>query len=286
MWRHLLQRMEAVVHPRLERQLVAGKSIHGIFCDSQCSGVDEGDVLCCIPFVHCAAPNLVAASPWGKQLLNALSSYSASGNGVRVEYSVESALTTAFCALLIHHSSSHLGNYLRWITIEEVDSATLRRQLGEEAYVRLQVITKLNESITHALCRDAAAAGLQVPIEAMERAHKICSSRCIDLPHSEQIFGGPAMVPLVDLVNHSEEEPNVVASVSARRLAMRALGGSRTFPQEHWGVLRDGHCPFYVVLRAARALEPGEELHYQYADQNDSCARDPLFWASRFHFCP
>ncbi|RNF10655.1 uncharacterized protein Tco025E_06763 [Trypanosoma conorhini] len=243
---------------------------------------------CCVssPFFHCIAANVAAASPWGPALMAKVSSYTVSGDGVRVEYPKESAVTTVFCALVLCLEGCPLNSYLRWIALEQEADADVRRKLGGPAYARLQAIKDLNESIIAALCEDASSAGWNLPPDAMRRAHAICSSRCVDVPRSRDVFGGPALVPFVDLINHDEEEPNVAVYVDTIDALRPLLRRSKRLPEAFADGVGDGHCPFYVLARAAKEVAAGEELHYRYLDPSDALARDPLFWASRFHFCP
>ncbi|RNE96887.1 hypothetical protein TraAM80_09578 [Trypanosoma rangeli] len=286
MWRHLLQRLGVAVHPALKRHAAPVKQVYGIFCDANSGGLDEGELLCAVPFFHCIAAKVAAASPWGSTLMANASSYTVSGDGVRVEYPSESVITTVFCALVLLFKECPLNSYLQWIELEHEDDASMQRKLGGPTYAKLQSIKVLNESIIVALCEDASSAGWNVSFDAMSRAHAICSSRCVDVPCSQDVFGGPALVPFVDLINHNEEDPNVVVYVDTIHSLLSLLRRSRHLPQVFEDEISGGHCPFYVIARAAKEIAAGEELHYRYLDPHDALARDPLFWASRFHFCP
>ncbi|KEG10733.1 hypothetical protein DQ04_03361050 [Trypanosoma grayi] len=286
MWRHLLGRLNIAVHPGLRRQLVPNKQIHGVFCGSSGGGLDAGEVICLAPFVCSVAANIAAASPWGARLMDVLSYYSVTGEGVQVEYSKESAVTTVFCALIMHSGVGPLCSYLQWINVEHESDTDIRRKLGEAAYARLQTVEKLNKSIILALSEDTAKGGWQIPLAVMERAHELCSSRCVDVPRSNAVFGGPALVPFVDLINHADDEPNMVVYVDTPQSVGVAVRQSRKFPLEFWEHMDGSRCPFYVVARAERDIAENEELHYRYVDSHDTFNSDPLFWASRFHFCP
>ncbi|ORC87857.1 uncharacterized protein TM35_000191010 [Trypanosoma theileri] len=286
MWRHHLRRLEIVVHPELRRQVVPMKQIHGIFCSSESNGIDEGELLCCVPFFNTIATNIAIASPWGTELMHAISSYSVIADGVKVDYSKESAITTVFCALAMLYGRNPLSDYLQWISLERGDEDEIRRKLGDDGYIKLQTIDKLNNSILLALCEDAAKIGSRIPVEAMDKAHKICSSRCVDVPRSHKIFGGPSLVPFMDLINHSDKEPNVAVYMDTASSLRDALRNSKKLSKDVFEKFCSTQCPFYVIARTTRDVAAGEELHYQYVDTRTDSAQDLLFWASRFHFCP
>ncbi|KAH9600542.1 SET domain [Trypanosoma melophagium] len=286
MWRHLLRRLDIVLHPELRREVVTMKPIHGIFCSSGSDGIDEGELLCCVPFFNTIATNIAVASPWGTELMRAISSYSVMAEGVQVDYSKESAITTVFCALVMLYGNNALSDYLQWISLEKGDRDEIRRKLGDDGYARLQTIEKLNNSIILALCKDAVKIGSEVPVEVMDKAHKICSSRCVDVPRSHKIFGGPSLVPFLDLINHSEKEPNVAVYIGTVSSLRDALCESKKLTKDVFEKVNIGRCPFFVIVRAAKDIAAGEELHYQYVDAISDSAQDLLFWVSRFQFCP
>ncbi|EKF26021.1 hypothetical protein MOQ_010300 [Trypanosoma cruzi marinkellei] len=286
MWRHLLGRLGVAVHPALQREVSRAKDVYGIFCDANSVGLDEGELLCFVPFFHCIAANIAAASPWGPTLMGGVSSYTVAVDGVHVEYPKLSAVTTVFCALVLLLEECSLNSYLQWISIEQEIDADTQRKLGSSAHAKIKIIKSINKSIIGVLCEDMSKLGWNIPVEVMSLAHGICSSRCVDVPRSKEVFGGPAFVPFVDLINHDDDEPNVAVYVDTMQSLRTLLLRSKTFPQVFEEGISVDHCPFYVIARAAKNISASEELHYRYIDPHDALASDPLFWASRFHFCP
>lgn len=134
---------------------------------------------------------------------------------------------------------------------------------------------------------------------AMDRSNRICESRCVRLANDELCFGGPALTPFVDLLNHSDEEPNVTVAVItddeeidelvklARRLGMH---GAEYFVHRYCGGGSGTRRrpPPIVVAVASRDVAEGDEFHYQYVDPGDDAIHwnDAVYWAVRFHFVP
>lgn len=150
--------------------------------------------------------------------------------------------------------------------------------------------------------------------ELIDVAHALCESRCVTVGKGEDDRGehhsvdgrvggdvdddgaiGPALIPLVDLLNHSSLPPNVsIAAITDAKEVSRILriAARRTFigatecaavadnppSSQHHGV-------FAIV--AATDLHNGDELHFQYisADEQASTLDYPQ-WALRFHFLP
>ncbi|AAZ12268.1 hypothetical protein, conserved [Trypanosoma brucei brucei TREU927] len=270
MWRQILQRMGIVPHPKLVRRLKPDKPVHGLFCCPGRYGIEAGEVLCSVPCCLCVAPNISNHIHYGPALMRAVSSHSTTEGMVRVEYSRESALTTVLCAIHMSHGPSDLREYLEWIVVERPDDISMNHALGTELYGHLRTIERINAEIITQLCVDARSVGVPISIETMKRAHAICSSRCVDVPTHADIFGGPALVPFVDLINHSSEDPNITVAVES-------------FPFLHCEQNQMLLEHFYVTVRAEGGIHPEEELHYQYLEPTDRQSTNPLYWASRFH---
>lgn len=159
----------------------------------------------------------------------------------------------------------------------------------------------------------------RLTLNDMEAAQRLCESRCMTLDSSEEYekshgrpkrrraplprkfqFGGPVLIPLVDLVNHSFEPPNIVVAVVSnprevldllslaqrRELCGAADLEKKLFSKSAGHFDHRGVPEAVVVMIAESDLLPGEELHYQYVEPTDPVAQSKLFWALRFHFIP
>ena len=283
MWRQICARLNVMLAPAVEQQYIHSKGCAGLVCKAS-DVIEEGEVLAVVPYLACTSPIMALASPWGTQLGAAVGSYALEDGGVRVEYSREGALTTAFTALAMQPRSP-LEHYLRSIPLGDVDAASMEAVLGSALFAQLKVIDALNAAVVERMHGDLRAHGVAVSLADLQRAHRLCASRCLDVPGSEEFFGGPALVPVADLINHDSRPPNVaVYAESTQRLAPLLRRHSRMNVMD---TLYKSYA-FCVVVRATEQVESGTELTYQYVDAtaDPSLYADKLYWASRFGFVP
>ncbi|SYZ65830.1 hypothetical_protein (plasmid) [Leishmania braziliensis MHOM/BR/75/M2904] len=283
MWKLASARLNVMVAPCVEYQYVATKGCCGLVCKAADTARD-GEVLAVVPCLACTSPFMALASPWGQQLAAALRTYTLEENGVRVTYSKEAALTTAFTALAMQPRSP-LEAYLRQMRLEEGDCASLTVALGPEKMVHMKKIDVLNSVVIAHIHEDLSRRHIHVPMADLLRAHRACASRCVDVPGGEEVFGGPSLVPVVDLVNHGITEPNVMVHMeSTHRLGPLLRRHSRLNIMDNL-VKADTFC---VVMRATRDVMGGTEFTYPYADpaEDPSLYANKLYWASRFRFVP
>ncbi|KAG5501592.1 hypothetical protein JIQ42_05438 [Leishmania sp. Namibia] len=283
MWRQVSARLNVMVAPCVEQQYVAAKGCHGLVCKAA-DTVREGEVLALVPYLACTSPTIALASPWGQQLAAALGTYTLEEDGVRVSYSKEAALTTVFTALAMQPRSP-LQGYLRQMHLEEGDEASLAVALGPELAAHMKKIDALNSKVMAQMHEDLGHWHIRVPMTDLVRAHRTCASRCVDVPGGEEMFGGPSLVPVVDLINHGITEPNVTVYVEAtQRLGPLLRRHSRLNIMDN--VLKAD--TFCVVIRATRDVVGGTEFTYPYIDpaEDPSLYANKLYWASRFRFVP
>ncbi|KPA81940.1 hypothetical protein ABB37_04172 [Leptomonas pyrrhocoris] len=283
MWRQICARLNVMLAPSVERRFIDGKGCSGLACRAA-DVIEDGEVLAVVPYLACTSPIMALASPWGSQLGAAISSYALEEGGVRVEYSKEGALTTAFTALAMQPRSP-LEHYLRHIELNAIDAASLASALGPALATQLKVIEALNGAVVEHMHSDLRGHGVAVPLTDLQRAHRLCASRCLDVPGSEEFFGGPALVPVADLINHDSRPPNIaVYAESTHRIGPLLRRHSRM------DLMNDSFksYAFCVVVRATEEVEGGKELTYQYVDAtaDPSLYADKLYWASRFGFVP
>ncbi|KAG5504888.1 hypothetical protein JKF63_04334 [Porcisia hertigi] len=283
MWKQVSSRLNIMVAPCVEQQFVAAKGCHGLVCKAA-DTVMEGEVLAVVPYLACISPIVALASPWGQQLAAALSTYTLEENGVKVSYSKEAALTTAFTALAMQPRSP-LEDYLRHMRLDEWDDASLAASLGPKLMAHAKTIDVLNTALVAQIQEDLSRWHIRVPMADLERAHQACASRCVDVPGGEEVFGGPSLVPVVDLINHGIVEPNVTVYMeSTHRLGSLLRHHSRLNIMDD---LIKGNA-FCVVMRATRDVMGGTEFTYPYVDptEDPSLYASKLYWASRFRFVP
>ncbi|KAG5479009.1 hypothetical protein LSCM1_02851 [Leishmania martiniquensis] len=283
MWRQVSARLNIMVAPCVEQQYVAAKGCRGLVCKAA-DTVREGEVLALVPYFVCTSPIIALASPWGQRLAAALSTYTLEESGVKVSYSKEAALTTAFTALAMQPRSP-LEAYLRQMQLDEGDNASLAAALGPQLTEHMNKIDALNTMLIAQMHEDLSHWHIRVPMSDLVRAHRACASRCVDVPGGEEVFGGPSLVPVVDLINHGITEPNVTVYVeSTQRLGPLLRRHSRLN-------IMDTHLKadaFCVVIRATRDVMGGTEFTYPYIDpaEDPSLYANKLYWASRFRFVP
>lgn len=283
MWRQVCARLNIMIAPSVERQFIESKGCAGLACKAT-DTIDDGEVLAVVPYLACTSPIMALASPWGSQLGAALGSYAMEEGGVRVEYPKEGALTTAFTALAMQPRSP-LEHYLRSIELGSREATPLATVLGPALSAQLTTIKTLNSAVVERMHADLQAHGVAVSLVDLQRAHRLCASRCLDVPGSEEFFGGPALVPVADLINHDSKPPNIaIYAESTHRLGELLRRHSRM------NVMNESFkaYAFCVVVRATKSLESGEEMTYQYVDAaaDSSLYTDKLYWASRFGFVP
>ncbi|KPI83392.1 hypothetical protein ABL78_7576 [Leptomonas seymouri] len=283
MWRQICARLNIMTAPSVERQIIESKGCLGLVCKAA-DVIEKGEVLAVVPYLACTSPIMALASPWGPQLGSALSSYALEEGGVRVDYSKEGALTTAFTALAMQPRSP-LEHYLRHIELDAGGAASLEAALGPALVAQLKVIEALNGAVVEHIHADLRGYGLTVPLADLQRAHRLCASRCLDIPGSEEFFGGPALVPMADLINHDNQPPNIaIYAESTHRI------GPLLRQHSSMNLMNDSFkgYAFCVVVRATEQVDGGNELTYQYVDatSDPSLYADKLYWASRFGFVP
>lgn len=283
MWRQICARLNIMIAPAVERRYIESKGCAGLVCKTA-DHIDEGEVLAVVPYLACTSPIMALASPWGSQLGAVLSTYTLEDNGVRIEYPKEGALTTAFTALAMQPRSP-LEHYLRSIELDDTVAGAAETTLGPSLMAQLTAINALNSAVVERMHEDLRACGVAVPLADLQRAHRLCASRCIDVPGSDEFFGGPALVPVADLINHGSSAPNIaIYAESTHRL------GPLLRRQSRMSVMNDffNGYGFCVVVRATTAVEGGTELTYQYVDAAAEPAlhSEKLYWASRFGFLP
>lgn len=278
-----------MIAPSVEQQFIASKGCAGLVCKAQ-DTIEDGEVLAVVPYLACTSPIMALASPWGSQLGAALGSYQLEEGGVRVEYAKEGALTTAFTALAMQPRSP-LEHYLRSLPSTDDDdntsaaAASLAAALGPALASQLRTIVALNSAVVARMHADLEQHGVTVSLTDLQRAHRLCASRCLDVPGSAEFLGGPALVPVADLINHDSRPANIaVYAESTHRLGPLLQRHSRLNVRDN---SYKGYA-FCVVVRALAQIDGGEELTYQYVDPTADAAlyADKLFWASRFGFIP
>ncbi|CAC9487396.1 SET domain containing protein [Leishmania donovani] len=283
MWKQASARLNIVVAPCVEYQYVGAKGCHGLVCKAA-DTVRDGEVLALVPYLACISPITALASPWGQQLAAALRTYTVEENGVRVSYSKEAALTTVFTALAMQPRSP-LEGYLRQMRLDEGDGTSLAVALGPELTAHMTKIDALNSLVVAQMHEDLSRWHIRVPMADLVRAHRACASRCVDVPDSEEVFGGPSLVPVVDLINHGITEPNVTVYMeSTNRLGPLLRRHSRLNIMDN--LVKAG--AFCVVMRATRDVMGGTEFTYPYIDptEDPTLYASKLYWASRFRFVP
>lgn len=133
------------------------------------------------------------------------------------------------------------------------------------------------------------------------RAHALCESRVLAVPtdldgtggedeggkEGEEevvdVLGGPALIPWLDLVNHSDTPSNVAAAVMRTDTDLLPPALSQI-------------APLCVVAATRRDVAVGEELTYEYMEalapaeraalSKEAYEQRLLLWATRFHFIP
>ncbi|GET88474.1 hypothetical protein, conserved [Leishmania tarentolae] len=283
MWKQVSARLNIMVAPCVEYQYVSTKGCHGLVCKAA-DTAREGEVLALVPYLACISPIIALASPWGHQLAAALHTYTVQENSMMVSYSKEAALTTVFTALAMQPRSP-LEGYLRHMRVDEGDNAFLAAALGPDLTAHMRKIDTLNSLLVAQMHEDLSRSHIHVPMDDLERAHRACASRCVDIPNSEKIFGGPSLVPVVDLINHGITEPNVTVYMeSTNRLGPLLRRHSRLNIMDNF--VKAG--AFCVVVRATRDVMGGTEFTYPYIDPTEDPALydNKLYWASRFRFVP
>ncbi|CBZ26971.1 conserved hypothetical protein [Leishmania mexicana MHOM/GT/2001/U1103] len=283
MWKQASARLNIMLAPCVAYQYVAAKGCHGLVCKAA-DTVRDGEVLALVPYLACISPIMALASPWGQQLAAALRTYTVEENGVRVSYSKEAALTTVFTALAMQPRSP-LEEYLRQMRLDEEDGASLTVALGPELTAHMTKIDALNSLVVAQMHEDLSRWHIRVPMADLVRAHRACASRCVDVPDSEEVFGGPSLVPVVDLINHGITAPNVTVYMeSTNRLGPLLRRHSRLNIMDN--LVKAG--AFCVVVRATRDVMGGTEFTYPYIDPTEDPAlyASKLYWASRFRFVP
>ncbi|CCW61944.1 unnamed protein product [Phytomonas sp. EM1] len=277
MWRQILARAGVYVNPTIRRQHIVGKNCQGLVCSE---GIAEGEVIAAVPFWYCTAPIISLASPWGQQLGAHLSDVSHRVDGIQVEFSRESLLTIALTALSMEPPSI-LADYLNFISNEHATESSLGEKLGDDLMQKLRNIQKVNDDIIRDTQIALRSCGLNIELGRLRRAHALCESRCVDIPFSEEVFGGPALVPFLDLINHGETQNITVLLTFSDDAVRRAKRSS-------CAEMISTKTPFYVMVLSAGPLSPDEELTYPYVDPDEEALlyKNPLYWALRFHFFP
>lgn len=155
---------------------------------------------------------------------------------------------------------------------------------------RMRAVCELTTRVLEAVAHDMSSSNLSVGMDALQRAHYLCSSRAVVFPDCEEVLGGAALVPFVDLINHDDGPDNVsisllTAATTQKLLRRKASCGDDDVIQPD---RLHSKCPFFVVVQARDDIAAGEELVYSYIDResDDALYRQPLFWATRFGFIP
>lgn len=130
MWRQILHRMGARVHPALERTVIKDKQCHGI---ATCADLRPGALIALIPPWACASPNVALQSPWGRLLESAVPG-DIVGRKCNRQISLPqgSAITTAFLALAMSDTQNPLQAYLAAVDLEHASDDELMERLTPE----------------------------------------------------------------------------------------------------------------------------------------------------------
>ncbi|CCW66288.1 unnamed protein product [Phytomonas sp. Hart1] len=277
MWRQILTKAGVYVNPTIQRLHIAAKDCQGLVCSD---AIVDGEVIAAIPFWYCTSPIISLASPWGKQLGTHLSDVYYRIDEAQVDFSKESLLTVVLTALSMEPHCI-LANYLNFLPIERESEFSLRNKLGDAMMQKLHHIQKINDDIMKDTQIVLRYCGVNVELDRLRRAHALCESRCVDIPFSEEVFGGPAFVPFVDLINHGDTQNITVLLTFSDDAVQRAKRSS-------CANMISTKTPFYVMVLAACSLSCDEELTYPYVDPNEEALlyQNPLYWALRFHFLP
>lgn len=252
----------------------------------------EGTVLAAIPFNCCCSPVLALASPWGKRLAEHVSTYRIAEKDATLVFSQDSALMLAQCALSgVYPSPMH--DYLQYISpdVAGLSTKNIREMCGrcltEREAQKVSQLMRMKREVIAQVQLDLRGSGLSIPFETLVKADEICESRCLDVPRSESVFGGPAFIPVADLINHDSKAANVMIYLDATP-NLRATVTCRNGVNAFLGDIATSHCPFYVVVRASRHVAAQEEFTYNYLDPVSDAALyyDRSYWASKFFFVP
>lgn len=271
--------MGAFLNPSVRCTFVESKGCNGMVTTND---IAPGEWIAVIPFWACASPTVALSSPWGPALAKACSvQIESAADGAHLELSRESCLTTAFAALAMQNGSP-VRDYLRSIAPDCQTDEQLRASLSDEEAAKLAMIRQLNARNIQELHGRLAAASLSTSLSDITAAFILCESRCVDIPFSEQVLGGPALVPFVDMLNHNRENDMIAVALvgtpelqaDARHRWCRDVGADRT--------------PFYVAVRATQHIPTRREITYAYVDPVEDSALygDKVYWASRFRFIP
>lgn len=283
------------VTSHVERRIGA-HGVHGIFATAP---FEEDSLLACLPPFAGISPASARASEVGRLIERRLKPAYTSKEDARLSISRDSFLVAAMTA--VQRQRGPLSLYLQDTTVETEEEDSLRAVFPtEEAYLKCcsvrKILDNLLEEAHEDIIRDNGKnASKAPPTSAQERveldtipitlddlrlANAICESRVVEIPGGEDIFQGPVLMPFIDLINHSDAEPNV----HVQAMKVEELGSSKL--QES---IKGTHC---VVAIATRDISPGEELTYHYDEllppdaSEEERAQAMAYWAIRFHFIP
>lgn len=286
----------------------------------------SGSLLAMIPIGSVISPTTVRWSPFGPLLLDAIGGGDRTapmGNNTTLTFSHLTCLVTTATALHLGDPNSPWNDYLGLVaapavaniddrviasTVINAHAIARRRRTGDVDQLRAKYFDVRRATVEilkgiiddlHKLDRHSTKL---VTLDQLIVAHRLCESRCTKIADfadeddisdaaagvdDEGSLGGPSLVPWVDLINHSFDEPNVTVGVVTDEADLReyyelALRTGMT----NSDVFRDGKYPPAVIAIASQPLCAHEELHCCYVDRNDALVDDLLFWALRFYFDP
>lgn len=282
MWKHLLGKCHVLTHGSLRREWITSKQCMGIVNGDNSTEIPVGTLLSAIPITSCPSASLFAQSEW-KSLASRIPGYEVS-NGESINFHCdESTVQTVVFVALLSSSASPLGNYIRFIA-NEVQCSTTEwiEKVPKDLLPLIQNIEKMKEKMLEDLSTKVLrASGPMVPVSSLRMANYLCESRCVEVPSTRHdLFDGPALVPFLDLLNHSEKRNVAVSLYPAPQLRLERKK-SLIYPEISRSDL-DNHMPFYVAVHASEIITPGEELSYPYIEGTESISE--AAWLSRFHF--
>ena len=273
---------------------VGAHGVHGIFANSP---IEESTLLCCLPPFAGISPASARASEVGRLIERRLKpTYSARGNLTSFDVSRDSFLVAAMTA--VQRQRGPLSLYIQDAVVEVEDDASMKNAFAHpDEFEHFCEVRELLDKIlveAHADIIMGNGEGkaptskeerveldtIPITLDDLRLANALCESRVVEIPGGEDVFQGPVLMPFVDLINHSDAEPNVYVEV----MPIEELGSPKR--QE---AIKGTHC---VVAVAGRDIAPGEELTYHYVEPigrsvaEKERARARVLWGTRFHFIP
>lgn len=285
MWKYLLQKCGVLIHGAIQRNKITKKNCMGLL-NGYSMEIPRGTLLGLIPISSCPSPALLAQTPW-KVFCSDIDGYEIMADHLKFRCEANCVHTLLNVALFLKHPSPE-GDYLRFIAQEMDNPLKIRAHLNYLSEKERAVVLRLEEMkdlMIEDLYKRVSCVSVPIAIdkECLRMANFLCESRCVDVPSEQNMFGGPVYVPLLDLVNHSENA-NVAVTVYPTPQLKREQRNN-VYPEITRAEI-DDHIPFYVAAHATEDIGPSEELTYPYVDKSDDAFHDRIHWASRFHFLP